>query len=59
MLSSGMRRRMDVLITDVSEELIATNIMVERISELGIRLAVTLHGLDFITVNEVRSLLIV
>jgi hypothetical protein len=38
---SGMSRRVDLVITDVSEERIASIIRVKRISELGTALAVT------------------
>jgi hypothetical protein len=41
MASSGMLRRVALLRTDVSEELSASLIRVERIGELGITLAVT------------------
>jgi hypothetical protein len=41
MASSGMLRRMDLVRTDVSEELNASFIRVTRIGELGTMLAVT------------------
>jgi hypothetical protein len=41
MASSGMLRRVALVITDVSEELTASIIMVARIGELGKTLAVT------------------
>jgi hypothetical protein len=41
MVSSGMLRRVAVLITDVSEELSASFIRLTRIGELGATLAVT------------------
>jgi hypothetical protein len=41
MASSGMLRRVDLVRTDVSEELSASVIRVTRIGELGITLAVT------------------
>jgi hypothetical protein len=41
MTSSGMSRRVVLVIADVSEELIASFIRVTRIGELGTRLAVT------------------
>jgi hypothetical protein len=40
-LSSGMLRRVALITTDVSEERIASMIMVTRIGELGKRLSVT------------------
>jgi hypothetical protein len=41
MASSGMLRRVSIVITDVSEELSASFIRVTRIGELGTTLAVT------------------
>jgi hypothetical protein len=41
MASSGMLRRVDLVRTDVSEELSASNIRMTRIGELGTMLAVT------------------
>jgi hypothetical protein len=41
MASSGMIRRVTLVRTDVSEELIASFIMVTRVGELGTPLAVT------------------
>jgi hypothetical protein len=41
MASSGMLRRVDLVRTDVSEELSASFISVTRIGELGTTLAVT------------------
>jgi hypothetical protein len=41
MLSSGMLRRVTLVRTDVSEEVIASKIGVKRISELGTILALT------------------
>jgi hypothetical protein len=41
MQSSGMLRRVTLVITDVSEELSATFIRVTRIGEVGTTLAVT------------------
>jgi hypothetical protein len=41
MLSSGMLRRVDLVRTDVSEELSASFIRVTRIGELGTTVAVT------------------
>jgi hypothetical protein len=41
MVSSGMLRRVDLIGTDVSEELSASVIRVTRIRELGTTLAVT------------------
>jgi hypothetical protein len=41
MVSSGMLRRVALVITDVSEELSASFIRVRRIGELGTTLAVT------------------
>jgi hypothetical protein len=41
MVSSGMLRRVALVITDVSEELSASFIRVARIGELGTTLAVT------------------
>jgi hypothetical protein len=41
MASSGMLRRVDLVRTDVSEELSASFIRVTRIGELGTTLAVT------------------
>jgi hypothetical protein len=43
MASSGMLRRVALIITDLSEELIASIIRVERISELEIMLKVTIY----------------
>jgi hypothetical protein len=45
MESSGMLRRVDLVRTDVSEELSASIIRVTRIGELGITLAVTSNRL--------------
>jgi hypothetical protein len=41
MVSSGMLRRVDLIRTDVSEELSASIIRVTKISELGTTLALT------------------
>jgi hypothetical protein len=44
MVSSGMLRHVDLVRTDVSEELSASFIRVTRIGELGTTLAVTSNG---------------
>jgi hypothetical protein len=44
MVSSGMLRRVVLVITDVSEELNASFIRVTRIGELGTTLAVASYG---------------
>jgi hypothetical protein len=55
MPSSGILRRVDLVITDVSEELSAYFIMVARIGELGRTLAVTGYLVFF---RSVRRLLV-
>jgi hypothetical protein len=46
MVSSGMLRRLALVITDVSEELSGSFISVTRIGELGTTLAVTSNRLS-------------
>jgi hypothetical protein len=56
MASSGMLRRVALVITDISEELIASFIIVTRIDELGTTLAVTNNRLILvILMNEALS----
>jgi hypothetical protein len=54
-VSSGMLRRVDLVRTDVSEELSAYFIRVTRIGELGITLAVTSVSRLLVTASVVPS----
>jgi hypothetical protein len=51
MPSSGMLRRVDLVRTDDSEELSASNIRVKRIGELGTTLAVFLPSVLWLLVT--------
>jgi hypothetical protein len=51
MASSGMLRRVAVVITDVSEVLSTSNVRVTRICELGTTLAVTNNRLTLLAVT--------
>jgi hypothetical protein len=55
MASSGMLRRVALLRTDVSEELIASIIRVTRIGEIGTTLAVTSNRLKLRRNTKVAS----
>jgi hypothetical protein len=58
MVSSGILRRVDIVRTDVTEELNASFIRVIRIGELGTTLAVTSNRSTLVFLRSLRRLLV-